>query len=312
VKSKHVGYVLIALIVIGVAGLVVRFVAAGSDELVLSGLLPISQDVVTKVTIASGEKQTELTKDGDVWRAENYPAFVPKLNQFWTAVSDIDGAQLVATNPANHARMGVDRENGNGIKVSFFLGPAIQEEFTVGTWSPNVGMCYLRRAGKDDVYGIPCPAPAQNIFDPDLDGWRNPIIVSIPRTEIESILFEYPNEQFLLTVRGGQWIVDSGAGVENPADRSQVEFVLAAVELFFASGFVEESVAKDIDFDLPAVRINTTEESDFPATRLRFAPAPGGSFYVRTPNHTSVFIIDPKLAGALLQSRATLTFQGGG
>lgn len=310
-KSNQVGYVLIALIIIGLTGLIGRFISAGSNELTLSGMLPIAPDVVTKVIITDGQNRTELTKTGDSWRAGNYPAFIPKLNQFWIATSDIDGAQLIARNPSNHKRMGVDRENGNGVKVSFFLGSAVQEEFTIGTWSPNVGMCYLRRAGKDEVHGIPCPAPAQIIFDPNPDGWRNPIIVNIPRTEIESVLFSYPNEEFLLALKEGQWILDRGTGVADAADITQVERVLQSIELLYANGFVEESLAKDIDFGLPSVRINTKEDSDYPDTRLRFTAAPGGSFYVRTPIHTSVFIIDPNTAGALLQSREMLTFQEG-
>ncbi len=310
-KSNQVAYVLIALIVIGLTSLITRFISAGSNELTLSGMLPISQDIVTKVVITDGQNRTELTKTGESWRAGNYPAFIPKLNQFWIATSDINGAQLVARNPSNHRRMGVDRENGNGVKVSFFLGSAVQEEFTIGTWSPNVGMCYIRRAGKDEVYGIPCPAPAQSIFDPNPDGWRNPIIINIPRNEIESILFSYSNEEFLLTLREGQWILDRGTGVENAADITQVERVLQSIELLYATGFVEDNLAKDIDFSLPSVRINTKEDSEYPDTRLRFTAAPGGSFYVRTPIHPSIFIIDPNIASALLQSREMLTFQEG-
>ena len=77
-----------ALIAIGVVGLILRIVAPGSNELVLSGLLPISQEVVDTVEIDSGDASTKLIKRADVWLVENDPAFLPKLNQFWAAVAD--------------------------------------------------------------------------------------------------------------------------------------------------------------------------------------------------------------------------------
>ena len=55
--SKQVGYVLIALIAIGVAGLVLRLIAAGSSELTLEGILPVSPDVIDQVTITRSNGQ---------------------------------------------------------------------------------------------------------------------------------------------------------------------------------------------------------------------------------------------------------------
>ncbi len=59
-KSRQVGIVLIGLIVIGLAGLIIRVVSAGSDEVVLTGLIPISKDAIDRVVIRSGEQQAEL------------------------------------------------------------------------------------------------------------------------------------------------------------------------------------------------------------------------------------------------------------
>ena len=140
---------LMALIAIGIAGLIVRAVSSGSDELVLSGLLPISQDVVTRVTVRSsnGESEARLVRIGDVWTINNQQAFPPKLAQFWSLVSDIDGARLIATNEYNHRRMGVAEDQGT--VVSFYLDEFIQEQFIVGEWSSDVRLCYLRAARED-------------------------------------------------------------------------------------------------------------------------------------------------------------------
>ena len=50
-KSKQIGYVFIAVIIIGVAGLALRLISAGSSELTLEGILPVSPDVIDAVTM---------------------------------------------------------------------------------------------------------------------------------------------------------------------------------------------------------------------------------------------------------------------
>ena len=99
VKGRQVGLVLVALITIGVAGLIGRVVSSDSDQIILSGLLTLAQDVVDRIEVQSDESGVQLVRQQDTWLVGTEPVFVPKLFQFWTAVKDIDGAQLIATNP---------------------------------------------------------------------------------------------------------------------------------------------------------------------------------------------------------------------
>ena len=298
---KQVGYVLIALIVIGVAGLVVRLIAAGSSELTLEGILPVSPDVIDRVTIAAPVgSEARLDKINDVWQVEREEAFLPKLNQLWTAASDIDGAQLVARNPANHARMGV--QEGQGINVAFWLGEFKQEEFIVGKWSQEVRLCYLRKPARNEVYAIPCPYG--NIFDSRADGWRNPIVASIPRDAIESIEFEYPGEDFVLRRMERGWLAESSDASE-PANVFAVNAVLGTLEGFIASGFAAEQETENLDFTGPegiSIRIITTEDSGFPTTRVRLLPRDDISLYAATPRRPNIFLIDARAASGLLLS----------
>ena len=54
-KSRQVGYVLVALIVIGMSGLLYRVVLGGTDEFILEGMLPINQEIVNQVDIATND-----------------------------------------------------------------------------------------------------------------------------------------------------------------------------------------------------------------------------------------------------------------
>ena len=308
-KSRQVGFVLIALIVIGVAGLVARAVSSGSDELVLSGLLPLTIDVVDTVSISSDASTAELERIGTEWRTGEFPVFEPKLAEFWSAVSDIDGAQLIATNPANHSRMGV--ADGQGTVLGFFLGGAVQEQFLVGNWSPDVRLCYLRRPGKNEVYSIPCASP--EVFNSDPDGWRNRIVFRVPRNAVESVGYTYPGEEFSVGVTERGTVVISEDG-EEPADGAQLLNVLLALEnLPEATGFASKEEARELSFDAstPSIVIDTIDASGIPTTRLRFIPRDDISYWVKNPADPAVYIMDRGLVEFLLKTREDFVLDTG-
>ena len=317
-NSRQLIAVLGVLVAIAVVGLVVRVVTSEPEEVVLSGLLPISQDVVNRVKISTPQDGLEATLErrgeGAPWTVNNQPAFQPKLEALWQAVHDIENiAQLIAMNPDNHERMGVADENAT--EVSFFLGDFEQEKLLIGTWSPDVGLCYVRRFGKDEVYGIPCPSPitAGDIFDPLPDGWLDPVILNIPRSEIETLTFEYPGERFDLTFTGADWVVRDDSG-EAPADLAQVDSVLRVVELLFAEGFATAEEAEGLPFDTPtaSVRVVTRSGATNPTTRIRVLERDDLSYYVRTPVRSTVFIVNRNLLDLLLLSREELSSEDGG
>ncbi len=313
-KSRQVGLVLIALIAIGIAGLIARAVSSGSDELVLSGLLPLTADVVDTVSLRSGESTAELRRigtDATSWRVGDFPVFSQKLLEFWSAVSDIDGAQLVARNPANHSRMGV--AEGQGTVMEFFLGGSIQEQFLVGKWSPDVRLCYLRRPSKDEVYSIPCASP--DVFETDPDGWRNRIVLRVPRAAVESFAFTYAEEEdfaVAITPLGSVLISEDG---QEPADNGVVLNILLVLEsLPEATGFASAEEMEDLRFDAstPSIVINTLEESGVPTTRLRFIPRDDLSYYVKNPAESPVYIMDRDLVEFLLKTKEDFALPTGG
>ena len=76
-KSRQVGYVLIALIVIGLSGLLYRIVLGGVDEFILEGMLPINQEIVNQVDITTNDGlSSELIKVNDsYWEVSQNPIF---------------------------------------------------------------------------------------------------------------------------------------------------------------------------------------------------------------------------------------------
>ena len=75
-KSQQVGYVLMALIAVGLVGLVFRIVAAGSDEITLKGLVQVSTEASDTIVIRDQDNETELVRIGNsdtgfVWFVDN-------------------------------------------------------------------------------------------------------------------------------------------------------------------------------------------------------------------------------------------------
>ena len=303
-KSRQVGFVLMALIAVGIAGLVFRIVAGGSDEVILEGLVQVSSQASDRVLVEGDGFTTELQRLGEAeqgaWFVDDQPVFEPWLQQFWQGVDDLYDAQLISTNPANHDRLGVAQ--GDSIEMSFFQDRrSLQEKFLVGAWKPAARLCYVRRAGHDETYGIPCPGG--NIFDPDPDRWKNPVVASIPPNEIAEIQYTYRDEQFILRPNEeGEWFVIGADGTENPSRPAALNSIIGILQLVIASGFESEEVAETLNFTTPdaMVRVLTRDDAPTPSTRLRFLQRDDRSFYLKTPTTSTVYIVDAQRVGPLL------------
>ena len=104
-KGKQLGYVLIAVIIIGIVGLGSRVAATVTDsELpVLTGLRTLTPENIDMVVMRDWENEVTLIKREDgTWWSDNYPVVQTKLTDFWDVSGDIEGSELIATNPKNH------------------------------------------------------------------------------------------------------------------------------------------------------------------------------------------------------------------
>lgn len=314
-KSKQVGYVLMALIAVGIAGLIIRVVARDGPEDTLAGLVQVSTEASDKITITNAESEAELVRLGDqssgyAWFINDQPVFSPKLDQFWLAVSDLYSAQLVAENPRSQTRMGV--ADGQGVEVSFFRDRrSLQERFIIGTWKPEVRLCYVRRAGHDEVYGVPCPLG--NIFDPTPDGWKNPVVAAIPPEEVASVEFSYLDEQFRLVFSPDEeWVIVGTDDNVTPAHPMAVNAVLGSLQVMVSSGFAGEDEAEELNFAVPdaMVRVVTKQGATTPTTRLRLLVRDETTMYLKIPTQSTVFIVDQRSLGGLLLRKDDFLVEG--
>ena len=291
-KSGQVGYVLLALIALAIAGVIVRLVSAGGGDETLSGLLPVQRDVIDRVTIRTTTSEAILVRRGDAWTIGTHPAFQPKLDQMWSVVGEFEGAQLVSSNPANHERMGVDPRQGT--EIIFFLGQAVQEKFTIGRWSPDVRQCFLRRGDGDLVYAVNCQF--EDLFDPDPDGWRNPVIISVAYEVLDRVTIRFPrqgDDAFEIDASGQFPLVLLPEGPQ-PANPFTAEALVRAIQVLVASGFASDEEAEGLNFDVPdaSLLVKAKEGSQIPTQRILFIRREDGSYYAKNTARADVFIVE--------------------
>lgn len=318
-NSRQVGYVLIALIVLGIAMAVFKLASAGTADSSLSGLLPIAPDVVDQVVLKSKDGEVSLKRVGesaDVWRVGQNNIDQARFQEFWNTVKKFDGAQLVAQNRASHARMGVDAENGT--EVEFLLGNSVQERFIVGIGSEIVALCYLRREDRDNVYSVPCRF--SDLFASDPDSWRDPTIIALPLEAIGSFTLRYPRQtpEEVLTVSISETapffhFQTDGGPIQ--ANTQATASILGAVQTLRATGFATEAEAASLNFDIPdaSLLLEPKKGLNVATVRILFLERDEETYWVRNTASPAVYIVSRQDVEAILaHTTALLTPDEGG
>ena len=312
-KGRQVTIVLIALIALGIAGMVVRVFSTELEEPTLTGVSPLTPDVIDKVVMRDIDGETTLRRVGNQWMIGPYPVVQRRFDDLWETASRFDGAALIATEPVNHTLMGVSLENGT--LVEFWQGEVLKEHFVVGDkvyapvgekpiapWSSTVLLCYLRHPDQDEVYAIFCQFPERVGSDPKF--WSEPVIVAIPPDEVEAITYIYPEEEFDLRAVDSVWVV-VGSGSQEEASTEVVDGVLEELRQLVTSDFPPLYELQGLDFGQPDVSlgVGTKEGVSARSVLLLFLEAEDGAYYVKDSEKSYVYLLDEEAAGEVLKTR---------
>ena len=319
-KGKQLGYVLIAVIIIGIVGLGSRVAATVTDSEVpvLTGLRTLTPENIDMVVMRDWENEVTLIKREDgTWWSDNYPVVQTKLTDFWDISSHIEGAELVATNAKNHKEMGVSQEFAT--LVQYWKSGELQEEFLVGDkqfvgksaetafflWDVYVRTCFMRKIEQDEVYGVTCPYPQQ--FDARSRYCKDPIVLQIPREEIAAVAFADPGGQFDLQVIDSVWMVGSGNDRVR-ANITLVQDMLKNIEMLVARDFPTEVQQAELDFSKPdiTVTIVTKPDSQYPPSLLLILEDADGGYWGKTSDSPYMYYFLDRDISRLLLTREAL------
>jgi len=323
VKGKQVGYVLIAVIVLGLAGIVARLLSADADLPLLSGINALSPDTIDKVVLRDWESEVIVEKESDgSWWVEDYPATLLQLDDFWDAAQRFDGAELIATKRSSHATMGVSPEFGTVVQL--WRGEDLVDQFIVGDkqfvgkseeeafflWSVYARKCYLRHRDSDEVYAIYCEVPDK--FSTRLNRWKYSLIADMPSSDIEAFTFTYPDDQFDIRLLDSVWVVQTG-DVAQQAVQEEVHGILRQLDRGLGTTrFPTAEEVEGLDWSRPdiLVGVGTKPGASTSSLLLLFLRKDGegaqGGFYVKGAENSWVHFLDDQDVEPLLKSRGVL------
>ena len=285
-----------------------QIISTSEDQMVLSGLLPISEDVIDKIVITSNENEESVTllKLGNTWTLDNQKVFQNKLDAFWAITSYFEGAQLTSKNQKNHSKIGVDETQG--VDLEFFVGGYLQEKFILGKWTNDSRLCYFRKPGKTEVYSTECPVPADTIFDTKTLGWQDPTILSIPKAEISEIQYIYLNEEFKIVNNGNEQIIISKDGNQF-AQWLPVNTIFQTFSGLIASGFAnkEDAASLQLQDSFATIKIKTTDNSNNKPVTLKFLQNDEKNYYVYITGSPTVYILERLIGDLVLLNKSQIT-----
>ena len=256
-SRRQLGIVGAALILLVVVAVLAAVLSSSASERELKGVSELTSDSLDQVLLKDETIEATLLKEDGRWMVGPYPVVAWLLEALWNVTGQIEGADLIATNPDNHHLMGVTPATGS--LVQFWSGGTLVEELIVGDrefaraapgaeiiapWTPAASTCFLRRPEENEVYGVFCEEP--NRFLPVPTWWADPIIVQVIPQDIESVTVQYPDSSYRLNkVTGIEWRLDDG---EQEANLTKTVDVIERFRLLAAEAYPDETEAAGVDF----------------------------------------------------------------
>jgi hypothetical protein len=173
----------------------------------------------------------ELARTGDGWTVNGYPADVEGIGRLLEVFDDLTVGDLVASNPANHDRMGVSDDSAY---VATLTAGGDTRTLLVGKSGRRFGTSYVRLPGRDQVYLLEGDLRAQ--LGRDVDSWRNRTVVAADTASITRIAVDRADGSYALVRGDSAWALEGGGEVAGTA----VSGILAEWARMVASGFLAE------------------------------------------------------------------------
>lgn len=234
-SARTLRALVVALAVVVALWAVVTFLSGrgggGGAPPQLAGIFEgVSADVVTSVRLSGpAGVRVELRRDGPRWTANGWAADTAGVARFFSALSETTVGDLAASNPANHARMGVSADSAWTLELDI---PSGTRTLLVGKPGPRYGTSYVRLRDADDVYLATGDLAGSVSQSPD--AWRNKRVASVDTAAIRRIEVTRGTETLALVRADSAWDVE-GAG---RAGATVAAGVLAELHALDATGFV--------------------------------------------------------------------------
>jgi hypothetical protein len=200
-----------ALAVVAGLWLVASFVSGGGGAIdAPTGLRATFEGVdetsVEAVRFIRPEDTVELRREAGAWRVNGWQADSGSVVRLFDAVAETSVGDLMATNPANHERMGVSGDSARTIEIE--IGGATRT-LLVGNQGPRFSTAYARLPGEDEVYLLEGGLRAH--ITRRLDDWRNRRVIAIDTSGVNRISVRRDDDSFTVVRGDSAWTFADGS-----------------------------------------------------------------------------------------------------
>jgi len=202
---------------------------AGEIAAVFEG---VSEATVTEVRMTNESGEIVLAGGVDAWTVNDLRTDSGTVARFWNVLTGLEVGALVASNPANHARMGVDDDSAVTLEID--IGGETRV-VVVGDQGPRFRTSYVRLPGQDEVYVA--DGDLRSHVRRQLADWQNRVVVRIDTSAVARVEIERDGERYVLERGDSLWTFEGGAETNNSTARG----VISELANLVAAGILVEA-----------------------------------------------------------------------
>lgn len=236
----------------------------------------------------------ELTRAAGGWRVNGWEAGPSTVDRFLTALAEAEIGDLAATNPANHARMGVSADSAVTLELRTDGG---SRTLLVGDQGPRFGTAYGRLPDRDEVYVI--EGDIRGHVRRGVDEWRDTEILAVDTASVARVEIERDGDAYALVRGDSVWTFEGG----DPVDPLQARNVLTELASMIAAGFLTEG---DSIYRLPQGGSSIAYAADGSVLAEVTVGTGDGERWVRAAGDSVVYRLSTFRVGRLVPTRETL------
>lgn len=209
-----------------------------ADLGVAAALEGLDATSIEAVRIQGPDQTVELARGGGAWTVDGYPADSVALARLWGALEGSIVGDVVATNPANHARMGLAADSTWTLDLTRVGGGT--SSLVVGKNGPTFPSTYARLPDEDAVVVVTGDLRAAITRRPD--DWRDKTILRTDTAAVASVVIEAGGATYTVNRPDSVWMVDGEL-----ATASIMAELMRQMGRLLATGFVAEgdSIAEE-------------------------------------------------------------------
>ena len=236
-------------------------------------------ETLTRADLTGPRDTIRLERTGDDWAVNGFQADSGAVARFLRAMDEVTVGPVAATNPANHARLGVTTDSAWAVTTDG--GPTV----LLGKAGNRFRTAYARLPDADRVSlieGDLRAAAARPLFD-----WRDKVVLRADTAAVASIRVTRDGESQLYQRQDSSWTMGGGgAGADDAeADATTVRNMLQELAGLRASGFAPQDAEMPEESDRMVLALDADGNE---VASLSLAEQEG-NFLVSTPASPYIF-----------------------